>query len=378
MTAPDGFVELVDALLCEGDRTLSLLDRAAVAGRLPEAVRVATGADMGVLGETDSPDLLVLRRLAGNVSPALQDLHVPSGFGIGGKALALGRPCSVTDYVVAPTITHDFDRPVMVEGLRSLLTVPVSDGTTTYGVLYACSRDVVEFGDIAIGRLEAVARIAAAQLAAAAQARRNQEVAAQAERQRMSVELHDSLGAMLFTIAAHMHAVRADYPDGDPLAARLEALENQIGEAGRALRECIREMHTVADGRLLPVAVHHDCEALRRRTGLAVTCLDLGTVPDLDPDRHDALVAFTREALLNVEKHAAASNVVVTVAAHDGAVQVTVVDDGLGIGAAPTSAASSGLGLAACADRLGRVGGGLAVRGNDDRGVTVRGWIPVR
>ena len=36
-----------------------------------------------------------------------------------------GRPMSVADYRKASTITHDYDGPVLPEGIRSVLAVPV-------------------------------------------------------------------------------------------------------------------------------------------------------------------------------------------------------------------------------------------------------------
>ncbi len=39
--------------------------------------------------------------------------------------MVAGRPLSVADYRNASTITHDYDAPVLTEGIRSVLAVPV-------------------------------------------------------------------------------------------------------------------------------------------------------------------------------------------------------------------------------------------------------------
>jgi signal transduction histidine kinase len=99
---------------------------------------------------------------------------------------------------------------------------------------------------------------------------------------------------------------------------------------------------------------------------------------DLAPmaaSRTNALAAAAREALLNVEKHARAESVMVSVFPSGGGATVAVYDDGVG----PPEAgdAQPGLGLTAAAERLGRVGGRLTVGRNDDGGMTVRAWVPV-
>jgi signal transduction histidine kinase len=81
-----------------------------------------------------------------------------------------------------------------------------------------------------------------------------------------------------------------------------------------------------------------------------------------------------REALLNVEKHAQANSVLVSVFCANEGVTVAVADDGVGVRSSDSE--RPGLGLAALADALGRIGGYLTVGGNDDGGVTVRAWVP--
>jgi signal transduction histidine kinase len=87
-----------------------------------------------------------------------------------------------------------------------------------------------------------------------------------------------------------------------------------------------------------------------------------------------ALADSAREALLNVEKHARARSVVVTVSAQENGIAVTISDDGVGPGADP--AHPGGLGLASMSDRLARVGGAATVTRNEDGGTMVRAWVP--
>jgi signal transduction histidine kinase len=94
----------------------------------------------------------------------------------------------------------------------------------------------------------------------------------------------------------------------------------------------------------------------------------------LTPPRIRALVDATREALVNIEKHAHARSVVVSVFAASDGVAVTIADDGVGLPRDPQE--TPGLGLAAMSERLSRVGGRVHVAQNDDGGVTVQTWVP--
>lgn len=86
----------------------------------------------------------------GTVTGALENLHVVPSAGLGGRVLALSRPAVVNDYLASDVISHDYDRPVAAEGLRSMFAFPVADGRTTRMVLYGASRGVVPFGDRAL------------------------------------------------------------------------------------------------------------------------------------------------------------------------------------------------------------------------------------
>lgn len=124
----DGWVDAVDNALT------TLLDRA--------KVDIAFGARAVPGG-----DRLVIHRLRGARTTALQDLVVRNGAGLGGKAMMLKRPVTVTDYVRAPEISHHYDQPVSREGLHSIMAVPVLTAGQVTGVLYAGLRQRLELGE---------------------------------------------------------------------------------------------------------------------------------------------------------------------------------------------------------------------------------------
>ncbi|MEU5310959.1 LuxR C-terminal-related transcriptional regulator [Streptomyces sp. NPDC021562] len=99
-----------------------------------------------------------ISELSGTHTMSLRSLAVTSGNGLGGKAVALARPCAVTDYSVSRQISHEYDIPVAAEGIRSVLAVPVVVRRRVRGVLYGALRTAQPLGDRTLGAAVAAAR----------------------------------------------------------------------------------------------------------------------------------------------------------------------------------------------------------------------------
>ncbi len=105
---------------------------------------------------------------------------------------------------------------------------------------------------------------------------------------------------------------------------------------------------------------------------VAVT-VDAEDTPDLPAAVEVAAYRIASEALANVVKHASATRVRVTLARDDdGALVVTVADDGVGI--AP--GAPAGVGLVSLRERAAELGGRAAVECPASGGTVVRAVLP--
>lgn len=91
-------------------------------------------------------DTLLLSEFVGTRTSNLRGLAVRSKSGLGGASMVAGRPMSVADYRNAATITHDYDAPVLSEGIRAVLAVPVVVDGRTRAMLYAAHRSGAPFG----------------------------------------------------------------------------------------------------------------------------------------------------------------------------------------------------------------------------------------
>ncbi|WEO94484.1 helix-turn-helix transcriptional regulator [Streptomyces sp. FXJ1.172] len=122
-------------------------------------LRRATGLPVafGGLLESGRPRIRI-SELSGTHTASLRALAVTSGNGLGGKAVALARPCAVTDYSSSRQISHEYDVQVAAEGIRSVLAVPVVVRRRVRGVLYGALRSAQPLGDRTLGAAMAVAR----------------------------------------------------------------------------------------------------------------------------------------------------------------------------------------------------------------------------
>ncbi|MFD8734488.1 response regulator transcription factor [Streptomyces sp. NPDC059618] len=122
-------------------------------------LRRATGLPVAFGGLVDPGGRLVrISELSGTATPALSALAVSSGNGLGGKAVALARPCAVSDYEASRQISHEYDTAVAAEGLCSVLAVPVVVRRRVRGVLYGALRTAQPLGDRTLGAAVEAAR----------------------------------------------------------------------------------------------------------------------------------------------------------------------------------------------------------------------------
>lgn len=190
-------------------------------------VRNAAGLD-GAFGAEITPhsDRYVINRVSDEWMDPLDGLTVPAGAGIGGKAMLLGRPMSVTDYERADTITHDFDKPVAESGLRSILAIPVMLDGVPRAMLYGALRSANPISD---RRMDIAYRLIKEYRF---DLRIDDEVAKRLEELDTAASVREStrMREQLRAIHAEARALAEQVTDPD-LRARIEALSLRAGNA---------------------------------------------------------------------------------------------------------------------------------------------------
>ncbi len=314
---------------------------------------------------------IVIEHVLGQSTDSLPRLDIRSGQGLTGRVFERARVHWVEEYVDSESITHEFDAIIDAERICRMIAAPLSVGDSVLGVLSVGRRDIGSFGDEMIARVEQLAYRASVALTIAKTARDNAAAAALAERRRVSEELHDGIGALLFSLASRTERLQRRVTRSD-IAEEITMLADQLSQVNSIVRSMISEWHTSASTDT-QAEVQGIVEDFERRSGVRATALFLGNVPALDIARMQAVTRFVGVALSNVERHSAARRVTVTVSGLPDQLAVAVSNDG----PAPVNLVP-GVGLGGAEERIARVGGTFThVSEDDETGFTVRVRIPL-
>ncbi len=199
--------------------------------------------------------------------------------------------------------------------------------------------------------------------------------AALEERQHLSRELHDSVSQQLFAMGMLAAASRRQAQAGSSeVSATLERLERLAEAAQREMRALLLHLRPVElDGRALDEAVQALLEGITERHQLPIT-LHYEVDVKLNEAIEQQLFRILQEALANVLKHAQAGHVQVSIVRVGTAVQLTVADDGVGLG--ETDEGRDAYGLRSMRERAEALGGTFDLW-QRQQGTAVRVQIPV-
>ncbi|MGW4158046.1 sensor histidine kinase [Streptomyces sp. NPDC004788] len=203
-----------------------------------------------------------------------------------------------------------------------------------------------------------------------------------AERQRLSMEIHDTLAQGLSSQQMLLQAADRTW-DSDPATARRH-VRTAESIADRNLAEARRFVHDLAPADLAEGGGLE--EALRglatRESGadLEVRCHVDGTPDRPLPDRvQSALLRIAQGALANVREHAGATSAALTLTYLDDQVVLDVADDGRGFDPdrSPSSEGVRGHGLPAMRVRAQQLGGTLTIESTPGEGTVLSAAIPL-
>lgn len=203
------------------------------------------------------------------------------------------------------------------------------------------------------------------------------------ERERIARELHDRVEQAFFSIGLSVSALLAHVP-GSPAESvwpALASIRNSAQQGADDLRAAIfaltrAEVHDLE----LVQSLWQLVRDFQQRTGLEADLAESGAERRAPPEIAEVLHAVAREGLANVERHARASAVVVSLAFEPDAVTLTVQDDGVGASALVLSTladSATRFGLNGSRDRVLRLGGTFSAEPGDDEGFILRARVPL-
>jgi len=198
------------------------------------------------------------------------------------------------------------------------------------------------------------------------------------ERKRIARELHDDTAQVLFAQLLSVTAMKSS--PSDDVRANAEALENMTVEAIEGVRRLALELRPPAlDDLGLREALGDLAQRFSDKLDIPVELYVTGLRDRLSSEVELVLYRVAQEAVTNIAKHAAATRITITLERAEECVNLTVDDDGRGFDPGVPGRRDDrglGLGLFGMEERVALVGGVMAIRHLNPRGMRIAASIP--
>lgn len=207
------------------------------------------------------------------------------------------------------------------------------------------------------------------------------------ERRAIAAELHENLGQVLATAKMKVAPLRALVADGE--------LQSRIGEVQGLVEEALQQTRSVTYQLSSPILYQLGLEAAlkwlaentEKQYGYRVAFTRLGESGEMREESSVFLFSAVRELLVNVAKHARASDVSVRLRWLEDSVEVLVKDNGRGFRrpglsgisdlSIGTSDSQDGFGLFNIYERVSDLGGRVSLRSEPLKGTAVKIHLPL-
>lgn len=204
----------------------------------------------------------------------------------------------------------------------------------------------------------------------------------EAERRRISLELHDRLGQQLTALSLQLNMVEIELNAPDKLAARLTMMRQLLlftMDLVRSLAFDLRPSGLEYVG--LPETLKNYVEEWGERFGQSVQFQSVGFEGQVTPiEVATVIYRITQEALTNILRHAQATHVSVILKRETGGVTAIIEDDGVGFVVEPGTVlndSARSLGLLGMRERAALMGGTFEVESTAGVGTSIFVRIPI-
>lgn len=290
------------------------------------------------------------------------------------RIFTIGATVAAIFFVAAGLLARSVTRPVMAlaETARRL-------GTGQLGTrVHIDSHDEVGELGLAFNRMsEALARTTVSrdelEILAGRLIRAQEE-----ERSRIGRELHDDLTQRLAALAIEMGNLRRLEKSPEEWRAGLERLKQQVVRLSEDVHGLSRRIHpAMLDELGLVAAIETECRGFLERGGLPVDFRPSGVFEDISPNHRLALYRIVQEALRNIQRHAGADHVAISLVRTSSEVELQIEDNGIGFD--PDRPGSrTGLGLASMEERARLLGGTFRISSQAGKGTRIQVNLPLQ
>lgn len=258
-------------------------------------------------------------------------------------------------------------------GERRVIGIPLVEGGVRYGVmpLVLPPNKGLEVWQMELA--ETLGRHVGAALAATERREEHRRLGVLEERAAIARELHDSLAQSLSYTKIQIARLAATLErdgGGPQVASVLAELREGVAGAYRQLRELLTTFRLGLGEEGIAGALRDAVAEFERRSGVHATLVNDLLRVELSANEQVHVLQVVREALTNIEHHAHARNAWVALRrGGDGAIEVSIEDDGIGIG--DLRSPHGHFGLSIMRDRAALVAGELSVEARAPEGTRV-------
>lgn len=208
---------------------------------------------------------------------------------------------------------------------------------------------------------------------------RAETAAIQAERMRLSRDLHDAIAQRLFSLTVSTSSlpglIERDQAEGASQARTIAGIAEQTLMDLRGLLVNLRPSVIVEQG--LPSALRLLCGDWEAAHKTPVEVSMILRNEALAPGIENTLYYVAQEALNNVAKHANAKYVSLSILEKPHEVEMSITDDGGGIHPTEETPTGHQIGMVSMRERAHAIGGELQVESEQGRGTTILVRLPI-
>jgi len=197
--------------------------------------------------------------------------------------------------------------------------------------------------------------------------------AQEAERKKISRELHDDVGQRVALLAMELDIVAQLLPEDDQLKARVERIQLSAEELSGDLHQISHTLHSSKLQYLgLQAALRELCQRISDNHDLVVELESSDEKPYLREEEALAIYRVAQEALNNVVRHSSATKAKITIVFSETHVELAIADDGKGF---DTTSLTGGIGLIGMRERIRAVGGEFRIVSAKTGGTEIRASV---
>ncbi len=195
------------------------------------------------------------------------------------------------------------------------------------------------------------------------------------ERRRLRQEIHDGIAQLLGYLRTKIELLKKDLPSSvEKLSSELEEMYQLLSESSADIRETLDFLDVKASSTSLVASLSSYTKDLGKKTGRQVEFVASRKLPALHHTAQLQLLRVAQEALTNVRRHAAATQIWVKLENTPQGVELLIKDNGRGF----FPSEQKGTGLKIMEERVTSISSILTVTSSPGGGTEVRVRVPRR